>query len=206
MSGPFGLGGELARSRQDIDGGQKSGSGKSLGRVVGKPPTESGRYRTPHGARVRSSGPGSSASSAANPHSPPPGWLYPAPGFAACIPLPRVGRNPAAVRNCAAAESIRNRWDRFSCPAPAPAPVAVCPPAAPAKLALLTPRVEQSNKLPCFPSPLTLPDVPSSPLPGAAILPSSLRSWLFLDRSHPASEHTPSAAHSPDRFPTRCDE
>ena len=35
MSGPFGLGGELARSRQDIDGGQKSGSGKSLGRVVG---------------------------------------------------------------------------------------------------------------------------------------------------------------------------
>ena len=48
MSGPFGLGGELARSRQDIDGGQKSGSGKSLGRVVGKPPTESGRHAVSH--------------------------------------------------------------------------------------------------------------------------------------------------------------
>src|SRR5664280_1294598 len=37
MSGPFGLGRELACSRQRIDAGPKSGSGKSLGRVVGKP-------------------------------------------------------------------------------------------------------------------------------------------------------------------------
>src|ERR1035438_3056621 len=37
MSGPFGLGRELACSRQRVDAGPKSGSGKSLGRVVGVP-------------------------------------------------------------------------------------------------------------------------------------------------------------------------
>src|SRR5664280_3755637 len=36
MSGPFGLGRELACSRQRIDAGPRSASGKSLGRVVGK--------------------------------------------------------------------------------------------------------------------------------------------------------------------------
>jgi len=37
MSGPFGLGRKLASSRQRIDAGQRSASGKSLGRVVGIP-------------------------------------------------------------------------------------------------------------------------------------------------------------------------
>src|SRR6516162_3944271 len=160
----------------------------------------------PHDARARSSGPGSSASCAANPHSLPPGWPYPVPEFAACIPLPPAGTNPAAVRNCAAAESTRNRWDRFSCPAPVPAPVVAYPPARLANLALLTPRGEQSNKPPYFPWPPTLPDVPLATPPGAAIPASSLRSWRFLDRSHPASERTPSAAHCPDQLPPRCDE
>src|SRR5262252_3067483 len=63
---------------------------------------------------------------------------------------------------------------------------------------------EQSNKLPYFPSPPTPPDVPSATPPGAAILASWLRSWRFLDRSHLASEHTPSAAHCPDQLPPRC--
>ena len=35
---------------------------------------------------------------------------------------------------------------------------------------------------------------------------SSLRSGRFLDRSHPASDRTPSAAHCPDQLPPRCDE
>jgi hypothetical protein len=66
----------------------------------------------------------------------------------------------------------RNRLDRFSC------------------LTLL-----------CSPWPPTLPDVTSATPPGAALPTSSPRSWRFLDRSHPASERTPSAAHCPDRFP-----
>src|SRR5580704_17343847 len=157
--------------------------------------------RRPPGARVRSSGPGSSASSATSPHVPPPASPYPAPTSAACTRLPRVGTNPATIRNCATAESIRSPWAPICCLAPAPAPVAEYPPAELPVLALPTLRAEQSNTLPCFPSLPTLPVELSAPPPYASVPASSHQSWLFLDHFPPASERTPNAVRSPNQSP-----
>src|SRR5262249_20176298 len=158
------------------------------------------RCQKPPGVRARSSGPGSFASAATSPHSPPPGSPYPAPACAACTLLPPAGTNPSASRNCAAVESTRNRLDQSFCPVPAPAPAAGYPPAAPATPALLTPRAEQSNKSPCSPSPPTRPSALLATLPCPATPTSSLQSWLFLAPSHPASERTPSAVRCLDQF------
>src|ERR1700730_65076 len=132
-------------------------------------------------------------------HPPPPVWPYPAPASAAGRPLPPVETNPAAIRNCAAAESTRNPSGLSFCRARAPAPVAVYPRAALADLALPTPRAEQSNKLLCSPSPPTLPVALSATPPYVSVPPSSPRSWRFRERSPPRSERIPSAARSPDR-------
>src|SRR4029077_9533565 len=157
------------------------------------------RCRRPPDARARSSGPSSFASSSTSLHAPPPGWPYPAQVSATCIPPPPVGTNPAAIRNCAAAESSRNPSGPFFCRALVPAPTVVCPLTALANLALPTPRVVESSTPRCSPSPPTPPIAISSTPPCASVPPSSPRSWRFLDRSHPGSERIPSAARSPDR-------
>src|ERR1700691_749152 len=105
--------------------------------------------------------------------------ICPVPTSATCTPPPGAETSPAVIRSYAAVGSTHSLWDRPSGLAPAPAPVAACPPPGFRTPPLPAPRAARPSRPPCSPSPRTPRHGLAATSPCGSIPPWWLRNRLF---------------------------